>query len=1037
MNKSKASSKTGSKKDFDHDVHDKKVIGEEKIIDEYLKYQSDYEKIYGPNTIVLIEVGSFYEAYSTIKEGHNLEEFGSKMNLHCTRKNKSILEVSRSNPQMVGVPSHSIDDHIKKMVNSGYTVILYKQVAKINGSKKKCGRTFEAIYTPGTYTNSVARDSNYIASVYLIEQSGKGKTLLGGAITLIDLSTASNIVAEFYSLPNDNTLCLDEIQRMIKSYNPVEIIIHFTGSSYSKDFITSYFDGDHKIYFINTKSISPNDLNLFREEFLTIGYQNLTLGNVFDISKQLTLGKKLSAVEILNLETKPYSVVSYLIMLEYVRKHNDNLLKGLQYPEIYSSKKHLVLGNDAVGQLNVINNNGIDTYDSSINSLFDVVNKTTTILGKRYLKNALINPLSQTMKETIKYRYEMVEALINYEKQKKLYNALTKIKDIERYVRKMSMLNLSPLELMYLSNGMLGIIETMNILNSSKNVLLKNYFPKLNIASAILAFSDELLKLFNMEQCGKYLFKLIDGNIYNHGIHVDVDDYDKKINNVAEEIDEIRKYFNDKVRPPIKNLKNDPVKTSYTERDGHYLTVTKSKVNDIKKILSDKKSFTINVKGENIIVLSDDIEFKQQVSDAKIIIGSISERSTNKNNLQEEMRILIREYYIADLKRLYDKYSPMFYNVINAIGEIDFLLSGALVAMEYHYTKPIIESDDPIPSFVKFENLRHPIIEKINKETEYKPHTMELGNVPNAEVKQNGVLLFGLNSSGKTSHMKAIGLSVILAQIGYFVPATKFFYEPYMSIFARITGNDNMYKGLSSFDLEMTELQAIIARSENEDGPNTLIIGDEICRGTEIVSGIAVVAATIALLAKNMTSFIFATHLHEIPKLSIISELPNVKSWHLRVDFDEKNDCLVFERKLTPGSGPEVYGLMVAKYRIRNSDFTTIAESVKRDLIGEKQELASYQKTSYNSDLLKDLCEICGYQPIKKTDKDLDVHHINHQKDCNQRGQIIDKMHLHKNHLSNLVVLCKQCHKKVHADKIKIGGYLETSNGKKLDFTVI
>ncbi|RYE13872.1 MAG: DUF1853 family protein, partial [Sphingobacteriaceae bacterium] len=118
------------------------------------------------------------------------------------------------------------------------------------------------------------------------------------------------------------------------------------------------------------------------------------------------------------------------------------------------------------------------------------------------------------------------------------------------------------------------------------------------------------------------------------------------------------------------------------------------------------------------------------------------------------------------------------------------------------------------------------------------------------KVGQNGIVLYGINSSGKTNLAKALGLSVILAQIGYYVPAESFTYEPYMAIYARITGNDNILKGLSSFAVEMTELDAIIKRT-SKNGTNTLVIGDEVCRGTEETSGIAIVSSALIHLSSE------------------------------------------------------------------------------------------------------------------------------------------------------------------------------------------
>ena len=203
--------------------------------------------------------------------------------------------------------------------------------------------------------------------------------------------------------------------------------------------------------------------------------------------------------------------------------------------------------------------------------------------------------------------------------------------------------------------------------------------------------------------------------------------------------------------------------------------------------------------------------------------------------------------------------------------------------------------------------------------------------------------------------MKAVGLTVILAQCGLYVPCKKLVFSPYESLYARITGNDNILKGLSSFALEMTELRAILTRSNN----NTLVIGDEICRGTEQTSGTSIVAATIKQLSDKKSSFIFASHLHKVPELQIIKELENIKCFHLIVNYDEKTDNLVFNRKLKEGSGPNVYGLTVAKYLIDDNEFIKLAESIKKNHMNESENLINDKTSRYNKNLYVYECKIC------------------------------------------------------------------------------
>ena len=178
-------------------------------------------------------------------------------------------------------------------------------------------------------------------------------------------------------------------------------------------------------------------------------------------------------------------------------------------------------------------------------------------------------------------------------------------------------------------------------------------------------------------------------------------------------------------------------------------------------------------------------------------------------------------------------------------------------------------------------------------------------------------LLFGLNSAGKSTIMKAIGLNVILAQMGYFVACKSMNFSPYQNLLCRISGNDNIFTGLSSFHLEINELDAIL----NRFNKNTLVLADEVCRGTENSSALIIVATLIKILAEEGASFLSATHLHDLIKLEDVKNLQNVEFKHLEVNYDYENNMLVYDRLLKDGNGPSEYGLEVASFLMKNKHF--------------------------------------------------------------------------------------------------------------------
>jgi DNA mismatch repair protein MutS len=317
------------------------------------------------------------------------------------------------------------------------------------------------------------------------------------------------------------------------------------------------------------------------------------------------------------------------------------------------------------------------------------------------------------------------------------------------------------------------------------------------------------------------------------------------------------------------------------------------------------------------------------------------------------------------------------------------------------------EGERESESFLIAKELRHPLIEQFQNQHRYIPQNIDFQN-------SRGILLFGVNCSGKSSLMKAIGIAVIMAQSGLFVPASEFILRPYKSIMTRIIGNDNIFKGLSSFAVEMAELRGIINRS-NE---NSLVLGDEICKGPETISAGSIVAASILSLSKAKANFLFATHLHNLSTLPVISELSYVSMYHLKVHYDEKNETLTYDRELSQGAGSSLYGLEVAKAMNFSKEFIDLANNIRKS-ITNVQPLTSDKKSLYNNEVYMEKCAIPDCKRMAN-----DTHHIKFQCTADGRGFI---GHIHKNHRSNLIPLCKPCHQMVH--NIKVGQYKYLING--------
>ena len=346
------------------------------------------------------------------------------------------------------------------------------------------------------------------------------------------------------------------------------------------------------------------------------------------------------------------------------------------------------------------------------------------------------------------------------------------------------------------------------------------------------------------------------------------------------------------------------------------------------------------------------------------------------------------------------------------ITGIDVNLTLARVATDMGYVRPEILTGDA--SMIRIEGLRHPILEAQDRKIPYVQHSVSLGLTDN-----QGWLLYGLNASGKSSLMRATGLAVLLAQGGSYVPASKMGLVPFASLHTRIINTDNLWMGLSSFAVEMSEMRDIF----REAGPRSLVLGDELCSGTETTSATALVAAGLRGLLKRGAKFLFATHLHGLVQIPEVVRDDRLKVWHLHVEYDKLRDRLIYHRSLREGSGSSLYGLEVAKAMRIPDDILEDAIRFRKQLAGES-ELSESVGSAWNSNVIRRKCENCG---LTETGA-LEVHHIKERNTAtNPNGRLADGSSVHGS--ANLVVLCDKCHDSVHGGTLTIGPLIQTSDG--------
>jgi len=427
------------------------------------------------------------------------------------------------------------------------------------------------------------------------------------------------------------------------------------------------------------------------------------------------------------------------------------------------------------------------------------------------------------------------------------------------------------------------------------------------------------------------------------------------------------------------------------------LQITKKRAATLKAELANMGSLaTCEIPGSDISISVRDVKFATASGSADEIEIPILSKICKEMIYQKEA---LNRWNIAAYHQVLTKFENDWYTDLEQIAEqiakLDVLQNKAYIAKTYHYCRPeiFIESDNN-QSFVDARDLRHCLIEHIQQNEIYVPNDVSLGN-----IAQNGILLYGTNAVGKTSLIRALGIAVIMAQAGLYTPCSKFTYKPYTAIFSRILGNDNLFKGLSTFAVEMSELRIILKMADH----GSLILGDELCSGTEMESALSIFVAGLQNLHEKRASFVFATHFHEIIGYDEIKVLDRLALKHMAVLYDKELDALVYDRKLCDGPGTRMYGLEVCKSLHLEDEFLEKAYAIRAKYFA-KSEL-DHQTTKYNAKKIRGLCELC------KAELGEEIHHLDPQKNADQDGFIGT---FHKNHPANLMTVCEKCHDKFH-----------------------
>ena len=1026
------------------------------LADEYFNYTKKYQASHGEKTLVLMQVGSFFECYAMLQPdgsytGSHIQEFATINDMSIAKKN---ICVGKNEIVMAGFGLGQLEKYVKKMLVHGYTVVVYSQDIQ----SKNTTRSLACIYSPGTFFNNnetIDNEnncnqnlSNNTICIWLhvsnANQVIKESTITIG-ISLIDILTGKLINYEYSNQYINSPTVYDQLEKYIAIYNPTEVIIITNNKEENFiDTVINYADIQcqkfHKIYITDCKTKS--EFQAIAENCEKQKYQSALIDKIYGIG---SFHEKH--------EFREYSIAnqSLCFLLDFIEKHNPSLVKSIDYPIFENHCEKLVLANHSLKQLNIISDN---RYNGKLSCVANFLNNCITNIGKRRFNYDLLHPISNCVE--LEKSYDIIENLISTNFYKTIREELNNVRDIEKIERKLILNTINPKDFYILHNN-LSKINTLfqKIINNPENNFfyksIQSYIPQ-DISDIAKKLNDFIENNFNLEKTQMItLDKLSSYNLehldfINKNYNQDLNILLKNSIDAREQFEAISHFFSNilsdfekpkQTRISTKHSHDDKtsfIKIHETTKNDAMLVITKRRAMILKeciKKLIDKNgklceiSYASKYTNQNEILLLDlsQLDFKIHGNNQTNLIISSSEINKIAYTIQNSKDILvdalIKHFNLIVKQFIQFNNKNKLALISRFIAFVDLSQAKSYNAVKFNYCKPkIVEINDKTErkcnkSFVNFTKMRHCLIEHLNLNEIYVSNDLELGN------KKNGMLLYGTNAVGKTSFIKSIGIAIIMAQAGMFVPCETFSFYPYQYLFTRILGNDNIFKGLSTFAVEMCELRTILKYATK----NSIILGDELCSGTESTSALSIFATSLEKLHEINSSFLFATHFHEILEYQEIKDLKNIKISHMSVVFDKQKNKLIYDRKLKDGQGEAMYGLEVCKALSMPNDFIERAYEIRNKYNKNLEKVLSQKKSRYNSKKIKGKCEICNKNPGSE------IHHLQFQKNANNEG-IIDN-EFNKNHKANLINICQECHDYIHKEN-KEYKFVKTNTGYEL-----
>lgn len=989
----------------------------EKLIDTYFSIQNKYREQYGPKTILLMEVGSFYELYAVNDTDYDaLRQVACLANIRVTRKNnKSGEAVSMGNPYMAGVTSIALSKYIKVFVEGGYNVVQVDQVTPPPNPTREVVK----VHSPGTYEAegeySIAGE-NYLLSLYIEAYpcDSQDKQVYSIAGTLFDLTTGQTFTFECHDSPSPNSIeALSESYRIIYGYGPVETLVHTHNLKIDTDTL------------IHRLGLKRDTVHLFDEpdsQWFEISYQDEFLQRHFSPPGSV------QPADHLGLSNHPHSLMSFILGLKFSYDHDKEIVQHLLRPKILCTDSDLTVSYHTLETLDVVNRGSSGKYSS----LFGILNHCITAPGRRLLRSRLLSPTADIAE--LNSRYDLLEEV----GPMAIQGNLKLCYDLQRLHRRLSLGRLSLYEFTNLHqtyNNLHTILQQLSDKPISRFILFgdKSDSNRLNEFTDFRRAYQSVLNLDRVVNYGQVTE--VTDSIFQPGVYSEVDVLEDSIQNTYNQFGLFRAILcsiTSEGYSPQQD-KDSLVKLEQNDKEGIFFKQTKTRAKQLRKNLGNGAIMGKHVqlhstdKLPQVTTLCSQLKFKDRTSDTHISSAWIENQSNRITTDRAKLRTLTHHKFTQLQKDWYQEHQYLMDWLAESLAKIDLAWSSYTVAQKRNYCRPQLHTGNS--SGIEAQDLRHPITEVVRSEIVFVPNPVKIGKTREDTHTEDktGVVITGLNGVGKSIYIKSVALAVLMAQTGLYVAASDCHLAPYTRLFTRIGNCDNLFRGQSTFYCEMLELESILRNSDQK----SLVIADELCSGSEQASAQAILAGTILKLSQLKSNFFLTTHMHRPLELSEITSLSNLVLQHFKVTYDSQSGEIIYDRNLTDGVGPKLYGVEVAKHIIADTKFIDNCFQLRKQFIGERIE-EDVHHSKYNSSVIVEKCEICGKQPSYKGE--LHTHHISEQADADSNGFI---EHIPKNIKGNLVVLCNQHHHMVHHGGLTIHGWKQSaSKGRYLSYTM-